>query len=161
MIGTPTLLGPLESVNGDHSIQQFTCLSSKQINTNQISWTLVRKRTTDWASATGRRILVPTSADRGVSRDQRGGTPTAVNLIFLDRSRYFFFQVAPHLSSRSWVGRVPDPLPLRKSGIAGNRTWDHWVCSQEFWLLEHRGGLSLSSLARIRKQIQFPENCVS
>jgi hypothetical protein len=27
---------------------------------------------------------VPTSADRGVSRGQRGGSPTAVNLSFLD-----------------------------------------------------------------------------
>jgi hypothetical protein len=33
-----------------------------------------------------------------MSRCQRGGSPTVVNLSFLDRSRYFFFQVAPHLS---------------------------------------------------------------
>jgi hypothetical protein len=33
---------------------------------------------TDWATATGRRILVPTSVDRGVSHGQRGGTPTAM-----------------------------------------------------------------------------------
>jgi hypothetical protein len=36
----------------------------------------------DWATATCRRNLVPTFADRGVSRGQRGGFPTAVNLIF-------------------------------------------------------------------------------
>jgi hypothetical protein len=41
---------------------------------------------------------------------------------FLDRSRYFFFQVAPQLYSRSWVDPVPDPLLLRKYGSAGNRT---------------------------------------
>jgi hypothetical protein len=35
---------------------------------------------------------VPTFVDRGVSRGQRGGTPTAVNLSFLDRSRYFSFK---------------------------------------------------------------------
>jgi hypothetical protein len=29
-----------------------------------------------------------------MSRDQRGGTPTPVNLTFLDRSRYVFCQVA-------------------------------------------------------------------
>jgi hypothetical protein len=46
------------------------------------------------------RNLVPTFMDRGVSRGQRGGSPTVVILSFLDRSRYFFFQVAPHLSSR-------------------------------------------------------------
>jgi hypothetical protein len=37
-------------------------------------------------------ILVPTFADRGVSRGQRGGSPTVVNLKFLDRSRYFSFK---------------------------------------------------------------------
>jgi hypothetical protein len=41
---------------------------------------------------------------------------------FLDRSRYFFFQAAPQLYSRGWVDPVPDPLLLRKSGSAGNRT---------------------------------------
>jgi hypothetical protein len=41
---------------------------------------------------------------------------------FLDRSRYFFFKVAPQLYSRSWVDPVPDPLFLRKSGSAMNRT---------------------------------------
>jgi hypothetical protein len=41
---------------------------------------------------------------------------------FLDRSRYFFFQVALHLYARGLVDPVPDPLLLRKSGSAGNRT---------------------------------------
>jgi hypothetical protein len=41
---------------------------------------------------------------------------------FLDRCWYFSFQVAAQLYSRGWVDPVPDPLPLRKSGIAGNRT---------------------------------------
>jgi hypothetical protein len=40
----------------------------------------------------------------------------------LDRSRYFFFQVAPQLYSRGLVDPVPDPLLLRKSGSARNRT---------------------------------------
>jgi hypothetical protein len=47
---------------------------------------------TNWATATGRRNLVPTFVDRGVSRGQRGGSPTVVNLSFLDRSRYFPFK---------------------------------------------------------------------
>jgi hypothetical protein len=85
----------------------------------------------DWATATGRRILVPTFADRGVSCCQRGGTPTALNLSFLDRSRYFFFQVAAHICSWGWVDPVPDTLLLRISGSARNRTWDFCVCSQE------------------------------
>jgi hypothetical protein len=41
---------------------------------------------------------------------------------FLDRSRYFFFQVAPQLNSRGGVDPVPDPLLLRKSGRARNLT---------------------------------------
>jgi hypothetical protein len=44
--------------------------------------------------------LVPTFADREVSRSQRGGSPYGRNLGFLDRSRYFFFQAAPQLYSR-------------------------------------------------------------
>jgi hypothetical protein len=39
------------------------------------------------------------------------------------------------------VDAVPDPLLLRKSGNAGNRTRDLWICSQELWPLDHRGGL--------------------
>jgi hypothetical protein len=38
------------------------------------------------------RNLVPTFVDRGVSRGQRGGSPTVVNLSFLDRNRYFYFK---------------------------------------------------------------------
>jgi hypothetical protein len=41
---------------------------------------------TDWTTATCRRNLVPTFVDRGVSRGQRGGSLTIVNLSFLDRS---------------------------------------------------------------------------
>jgi hypothetical protein len=33
---------------------------------------------THWATATGRRIVVPTFVDKEVSHGQRGGTPTAV-----------------------------------------------------------------------------------
>jgi hypothetical protein len=56
--------------------------------------------------------------------------PTAVNYVFLDRSRYFFIQLAAQLSSRSRVDPIPDAL-LRKSGSAGNRTPDLCICSQE------------------------------
>jgi hypothetical protein len=40
----------------------------------------------------------------------------------LDRSRCFLFQVAPQLYTWGWVYPIPDPLLLRKSGRAGNRT---------------------------------------
>jgi hypothetical protein len=60
----------------------------------------------------------------------------------LDRSRYFFFQLAPQLYSRGWVDPVPDPLLLRKSDSAGNRTRtsgsvarnsDHWNTKAVFF----------------------------
>jgi hypothetical protein len=35
---------------------------------------------------------MPTFIDGGVSRGQRGGSPTVVNLNFLDQSRYFSFK---------------------------------------------------------------------
>jgi hypothetical protein len=37
---------------------------------------------------------MPTFVNRIVSRGKRGGSPTVVNLSFLDRSRYFSFKVA-------------------------------------------------------------------
>jgi hypothetical protein len=64
--------------------------------------------------------LVPTFANRGrfvISTTD----PHDRNLGFLDRSRYYFFQVAPQLYSRGWLDPVPDPLLLGKSGIAGNQ----------------------------------------
>jgi hypothetical protein len=106
----------------------------------------------DWSTATCRQILVPTFVDRGVSHSQRGGTPTAVNLSLPDRSRQCFFQVAPYLSLRGWVDLVPDPLLLRKSGSAENLTRDFWVCSQEVWTLDHRGGPVFSDMLLIMSQ---------
>jgi hypothetical protein len=78
-------------------------LAWETANTCHVLWTnsvafSPQANYTDWATATCWRNLVPNFADRGVSRGQRGGSPTAVNLSFLDRSRYFLFQVAPHLS---------------------------------------------------------------
>jgi hypothetical protein len=73
--------------------------------------------------------LVPTFADRSchvvIVTDPYGGT-----LGFLDRSRYFFFQVAPQLYTRGWVDPVPDPILLRKYGSDGNRTQTNigYVC---------------------------------
>jgi hypothetical protein len=47
---------------------------------------------TDLSTATCQRNLVPNFTDRGVSRGQCGGFPTAVNLSFLDRNRSFSFK---------------------------------------------------------------------
>jgi hypothetical protein len=54
---------------------------------------------------------------------------------FLDRSRYFFFEVAPQ--------RLSDP---RSGPTTSQEIWsnpDLWICSQELWPLDHRGGQNL------------------
>jgi hypothetical protein len=66
----------------------------KKKNTNSVAF-IPQANFTDWSTVAGQRILVPTFADRWVSRFQRGGSLTVVNLGFLDWSRYFIFQVAP------------------------------------------------------------------
>jgi hypothetical protein len=69
--------------------------------------------------------LAPTLADRGchvVSTTH----PHSRILGFLDRIRYYCFQVAPQLYSRGWVDPVPEPLLPRKCGKAGNRTRAYW-----------------------------------
>jgi hypothetical protein len=65
--------------------------------------------------------LLPTFADRGY-RVVSVTDPYGRSLGFLDRSRYYLSQVAPQLSSRGWVDPVPEPILLRESGSAGNRT---------------------------------------
>jgi hypothetical protein len=82
--------------------------------------------------------LVPTFADkesRVVSATDLYGRIRG----FIDRSSYFFFQVAPQLYLRGWVDPIPDPLLLRKSNSAGNRTRDLLICSQKLWPLNHSG----------------------
>jgi hypothetical protein len=64
--------------------------------------------------------LVLTFADKGCHVVCDGSLRPYLG--FLDRSRYFLFQVAPQLYSRGRVDPVPDPLFLRKSGSAWNRT---------------------------------------
>jgi hypothetical protein len=77
--------------------------------------------------------LVPTSVDRGchvVSVTD----PNGRNLGFLDRSHYYFFQVAPQLHSRGWKDPVPGPL-LRKSGSTGNRTGTSWSVANDLFAI--------------------------
>jgi hypothetical protein len=62
--------------------------------------------------------------ERTIPTEPRGQRDRSLRLIlgFLDRSCYFFFQVAPQLYSRGWVDPFPDPLVLRKSVSAGRLT---------------------------------------
>jgi hypothetical protein len=82
-----------------------------------------------------------------------------VNLGFLDRSHYFSIQVAPQLSSRGWVDPVPDPLLLRKTGSAGNRPRDLWICSQELWPLDHTKKQS-TDIGSVRNFISITEHAL-
>jgi hypothetical protein len=54
-----------------------------------------------------------------MSCGQRGGSPTVVNLSFLDRIRYYFFEVAPHLLSQGVSGPRSRPTVTQK-------IWQRW-----------------------------------
>jgi hypothetical protein len=99
---------------------------------------------TDRASAACRRSYSQLLRIEGVAWSVQW-IPKAFYFGFLDRSRYFSIQVAPQLPSRGWVDPVPEPLLLRKSVNAGNRTRDLRICSLELWPLDHRGGSAINS----------------
>jgi hypothetical protein len=76
--------------------------------------------------------LEPTFADRGC-RLVSVTDPYGRILGILYRTCYFSFQVAPQLYSRGWVDLT-----------TSQKIWkcpDLWICSQELWPLDHRGGL--------------------
>jgi hypothetical protein len=75
------------------------------------------------------------------------------DLGFLDRSRYFFFQVAPQLCSQDWVDPVPDSLLLGGSGGAGESGPGLWVCGLGLWPLDHRGGQHFSNTSSYYIQV--------
>jgi hypothetical protein len=84
--------------------------------------------------------LVPTFADRGCH--VVGVTDSYDRILyFLDRNRYFFFQVASQLHSRGWVDPVPEPVPPtsggRSVGIVRSRTQ---TMKFSFLVLDNRGG---------------------
>jgi hypothetical protein len=84
-------------------------------------WPESRVNYTDRATAPCRRSYFQFLRIEGCSVVSSTDTHGRI-LCFLNWSRYCIFQVAPHLYSRGWVDPVPDPLLLRKSGSAGNRT---------------------------------------
>jgi hypothetical protein len=69
--------------------QLFQQQTNKQTNSVALS---PQANYTDWVTATCQRNLVPTFMDRGVSRGQRGRSPTIVNLSYLDQNHYFSFK---------------------------------------------------------------------
>jgi hypothetical protein len=97
---------PLPSVSRLH--RQHAIL--KQTNSVALS---PQANYTDWVTATCRRNWVPAFVDRGVSRGQRGGSSTVVNL-FSRPEPLLFFQVAPHLSLQGLSGPRSRPTATQK-----------------------------------------------
>jgi hypothetical protein len=65
-----------------------------------------RANYTDWSTATCQRNLVSTFVDRGVSRCQRGGSPTVVNLSFLDRTGTHRFPKCTQHSTYDYIRKI-------------------------------------------------------
>jgi hypothetical protein len=88
-------------------------------------------------------------------RGQRDGR----NLGFLDRSRYFSFQVARQMYSRGWVDPVPDPLLLRKSGRALHRTRNsgHYTTEAVRTRLENTAGSFRKHLQQAKVNMKWTE----
>jgi hypothetical protein len=105
-----TVLTP-EKILMVSSMSYLFCFNSYYFK--QTPWPDPRAKYTDRATAACRRSWCHATSVTD---------PYGRILGFLDRSRYFFFRVAPQLYSRGWVEPVPDPLLLRKCGSAGNRT---------------------------------------
>jgi hypothetical protein len=111
-----------------------------------------------WACGTG--APIPFCFNwRCVLHSAESGLCSAVGGVWTLHTRSMWVRsVVPELSStdlqisdalelacgRGWVDPVSDPLLLRKSGNARNRTRYLLICSQELWPLDHRGGPSLS-----------------
>jgi hypothetical protein len=109
------LLRVLKLVTGSTSSASRWPYNLSSLQTNSVALS-PRTNYTDWATATCRRNLVPTFVDRGVSRGQRGGSPTVVNLSFLERSRYFSFKYLLIYPHKGWVDPFPEPTVTQKIG---------------------------------------------
>jgi hypothetical protein len=115
---------------------------------NPITVLCLCKYTTPWRESaselyrpSNRRLsakLMPIFADRGCH--MVSVTDPYCRIIgFLDRIRYFFFQVAPQLYSQRSVDPAPDSLLLRKYGSPGNRSRTFGSVARNSDL-DHRGG---------------------
>jgi hypothetical protein len=122
-----SLLGSGETQSGRLSKfrRNLLYVSSEKQNIKQENKLLVLSQRANYVyGQSGRRFsasLLPTFADRGCHVISVTD-PYGRILGFLDRSRNIFLKVAPQLYSRGSVDPVHDPLLVRKSGSAGNRT---------------------------------------
>jgi hypothetical protein len=122
--------GSLEGASLNHCTSSFQqihhimlpLLSSDGRSTtklNSVAWIRRRTITNEWSPLVDE--VSANSLQIEVCHVVSVMDPYGRNHGFLDRSSYFFFQVAPQLYSRGWVDPVPDPLLLIKCGSAGNR----------------------------------------
>jgi hypothetical protein len=124
--GTVLIWIHISATHHNHIIRE-TVTKLQEFIKKKNSVALVRKRTTP---AERPPLVGEVSANFcgwRVSCGQRSGSPRPYSR-FSRPEPYYFFEVAPQLYSRGWVDPVPDPLLLRKSGSAGNRTRDLWIC---------------------------------
>jgi hypothetical protein len=92
---------PEDGILHNHCRENLKCYNWNTKNKQTYSVALSpRANYTDWTTATCRRNLVSTFVDRGVSRAQRGGFPTVVNLSFLDRQLKYKVQKNVCLKAR-------------------------------------------------------------
>jgi hypothetical protein len=105
----------------------------------------VRERTipTEWPPLVGE--VITNFYGYRVPRGQRDGSLLPYSR-FSRHEPLLFYQVAPQLYSRGWVDPVPDPLLFFL--LPGNRTRDPWICSQELWPLDHRGGQTTKAIEK-------------
>jgi hypothetical protein len=91
------------------TLQRITLHSSQRVTAANNSVALSPLANyTDWSTATCRRNLVPTFADRGASRGQRGGSPTVVNLTILSQ-----LQITSYIASSSLMSSSDASVPTR------------------------------------------------
>jgi hypothetical protein len=99
---------------------------------------------TDRATAACRRSYCQILRIEGVTSAQR--VPTAVNLDFLDPEPLLFRPNSSVILTRLSRPRSRLTISQKKTGSAGNRTWDLWICSHELWPLDHKGGPRFTKL---------------
>jgi hypothetical protein len=101
---------------------------------------LARKRTIPPSDRRFSAKLVPTFADIGC-RVVSATDPHGRSSRFSRPEPLLFLPSSSSVVLTRLSGPVPDPLLLRTSGSAENVTRDIWICRQELWPLDHRGGL--------------------
>jgi hypothetical protein len=103
-----SLLGLQDHTASQPSEKQCQWTATFHVLLNSMAWVRERTIPTERPPLVGE-VIVNFFADRGC-HVVTVTDPYCRILGFIDRSRYFFYQVAPQLYSRGWVDPVPEPL---------------------------------------------------